>query len=410
MNFLKLKRKEAYIKLMSERNSLSDEVRVLPHGGRLVSRIPDEQKIDVMQENAISGFKIKIDSWIESDLEMLGIGAFSPLEGFMSSRNYKSVLENMRLINDIVWTLPVVLSIDEPNAKKIKKTDFAGLENSSGEIIGIISIEEIFKRDKGLEAEKTYGTSDLKHPGVQRIKETGDFLVAGDIWYFGSNSNKNFKNYRYTPAETRRIFSERKWKTVVGFQTRNPIHRAHEYLQKCALEIVDGLFIHPIVGFTKDDDIPAEVRMKCYEVLLENYYPKDRVLLCVNPAAMRYAGPREAVFHAIIRKNYGCTHFIVGRDHAGVGNYYGPFDAQKIFDNFKKEEIGITPLFFDNSFYCKKCKGMATSKICPHSADDRVSLSGTKVREMLSKGEMPPEEFTRLEIAKILIEYYKNKL
>lgn len=404
-----MKRKEEFTGLMSEKNNEIEKVQIKPHGGELISRIPDEKKIEVLLENARRGVKINIDSWEESDLEMLGIGALSPLTGFMSSRNYLSVLNNMRLVNDIVWTLPVVLSVEEATAKKLTRSDFAGLENSSGEITGIISVEEVFKRDKELEAEKAYGTTDIKHPGVKRIKETGDFLVAGDIWYFGNNSNRNFNNYRYTPAETRRIFAERKWKTVVGFQTRNPIHRAHEYLQKCALEIVDGLFIHPIVGFTKGDDIPAEVRMKCYEVLLENYYPKDRVLLCVNPAAMRYAGPREAIFHAIIRKNYGCTHFIVGRDHAGVGNYYGPFDAQLIFDNFKKEEIGITPLFFDNSFYCKKCKGMATSKICPHTMEDRISLSGTKVREMLSKGELPPEEFTRPEVAKILIEYYRGR-
>ncbi len=398
-----------YIRHMSGKNSAGANNLILPHGGLLVTRIPEEKKLEVLRENAINGFKITIDSWEESDLEMIGIGAMSPLTGFMSSRNYKSVLENMRLVNDTVWSLPVILSVGEETAKKLKNKEFAGLQNQSGEVIGIISIDEIYKRDKELEAKKAYGTTDIKHPGVQRIHDTGNYLVAGDVWYFGNNSNKNFSNYRYTPVETRRIFAERKWKTVVGFQTRNPIHRAHEYLQKCALEIVDGLFIHPIVGFTKDDDIPAEVRMKCYEVLIENYYPKDRVLLCVNPSAMRYAGPREAIFHAIIRKNYGCTHFIVGRDHAGVGNYYGPFDAQYIFDNFKKEEIGITPLFFDNSFYCKKCKGMATSKICPHSMEDRISLSGTKVREMLSKGEMPPEEFTRPEVARILIEYYKNK-
>ncbi len=394
---------------MSEKSSAEKNNQILPHGGLLVSRIPDEKKLEVFRENAINGFKITIDPWEESDLEMIGTGALSPLTGFMSSRNYRSVLENMRLVNDIVWTLPVILSVDEETARKLRKKDFAGLQNQSGEVVGIISIEEVYKRDKELEAKKAYGTTDIKHPGVRRIYDTGNYLVAGDVWYFGNNSKRDFSNYRYTPAETRRIFAERKWKTVVGFQTRNPIHRAHEYLQKCALEIVDGLFIHPIVGFTKDDDIPAEVRMRCYEVLIENYYPRERVLLCVNPSAMRYAGPREAIFHAIIRKNYGCTHFIVGRDHAGVGNYYGPFDAQYIFDNFTKEEIGITPLFFDNSFYCKKCKGMATSKICPHSVEDRISLSGTMVREMLSRGEMPPEEFTRPEVARILIEYYRNK-
>jgi len=395
---------------MSGKNKLDELSQIAPHGGKLINRIPDRDKIESQREKAKNGFRIKIDTWEESDLEMIGIGAMSPLTGFMAAADYKSVLDNMRLANGIVWSMPIILSINAAQSHDLKGKDFAALENASGEITGTIKINGIYKREKEKEAEKAYGTIDTNHPGVQHIKETGDFLVTGDISYFGNNKAKNFQKYRYMPSETRKTFAEKKWRTVVGFQTRNPIHRAHEYLQKCALEIVDGLFIHPIVGFTKGDDIPAGVRMKCYEVLLENYYPKDRVLLCVNPAAMRYAGPREAIFHAIIRKNYGCTHFIVGRDHAGVGNYYGPFDAQYIFDNFTREEIGITPLFFDNSFYCKKCKGMATVKICPHNADDRLSLSGTKVREMLNGGEMPPEEFTRPEIAKILMEHYRGKI
>jgi len=395
---------------MSEKSDNFNGTLPLPHGGVLILRIPEEKKLGVMRENAINGFKIRIDSWEESDLEMIGIGAFSPLTGFMSERNYRSVLKNMRLVNGTVWSLPVILSVNEETAKKLRKLDFAGLENENGEIAGIISIDEVYKRDKELEAKNAYGTTDVNHPGVKRIKDTGDYLVGGDVWYFGNQKERPFSKYRFTPAETRKIFIEKNWRTVVGFQTRNPIHRAHEYLQKCALEIVDGLFIHPIVGFTKGDDIPADVRMKCYEVLLENYYPKDRVLLCVNPAAMRYAGPREAIFHAIIRKNYGCTHFIVGRDHAGVGNYYGPFDAQYIFDRFKQEELGITPLFFDNSFYCRKCECMATTKTCPHPQEYRVILSGTKVREMLSKGELPPPEFSRPEVARVLMEYYTTKM
>lgn len=378
---------------------------IKPHGGKLVNRIVQRSEFSTQRLK-----KIYINKKEVSDIEMLATGAFSPLEGFMNKKDYENVINNSRLSNGVVWTIPITLAISEDEAKDLEEGEDITLVQLSTKndkrILGILHLEEKYKYNKEKEVKKIYGTTDTKHPGVAYIYSRDNVLIAGKVSLFESSWHYDFRKYYLTPQKTRKIFEEKGWKTIVGFQTRNPIHRAHEYIQKCALEIVDGLFIHPIVGEVKEDDIPADVRMKCYEVLIENYYPKDRVLLCINPAYMRYAGPMEAIFHAIVRKNYGCTHFIVGRDHAGVGNYYGQFDAQYIFDKFSKDELGIVPLFFDNSFYCKKCANMASKRTCPHNSDWHFSLSGTKVRELLKEGEIPPVEFTRKEVADILIKWY----
>jgi sulfate adenylyltransferase len=336
---------------------------------------------------------------------MLAVGALSPLTGFVGEADYVSVLETMHLSSGLAWAIPVTLSLADDDVKRIGAgNSVALLPREGGDPIAVVDVAEVFKRDRQKEALGVYGTEDLDHPGVRALHDAGDFCLAGTVRALELPEHDDFLSYRLTPAQTRTAFAERGWRTVVGFQTRNPIHRAHEYLQKCALEIVDGLLVHPLVGATKGDDVPADVRMRCYEALFEGYYPKDRAMVSVFPAAMRYAGPREAIWHAICRKNYGCTHFIVGRDHAGVGSYYGTYDAQRIFEEFDPGELGITPLMFEHSFWCNACEGMASPKTCPHGEESRVSLSGTRVREMLRAGERPPIEFSRPEVADILID------
>ncbi len=361
---------------------------------------------DLLIRKAQSYPSLSLNEWALSDVEMLGIGAFSPLEGFMRESDYDSVVDRMRLVHGTVWPIPVTLAITGGQADSWKEGVDMALKAPDGRIVAVLHQPELFPYNRLVEAKLVYGTTDASHPGVARVMAQGPYYVGGKVSVLELPRHEDFLPHRLTPAQTRQEFKLRGWRQVVGFQTRNPIHRAHEYLLRCALEIADGLLIHPLVGQTKGDDIPAVVRMRCYEALIEGYLPKDRVLLVVNPASMRYAGPREAIFHAIIRQNYGCSHFIVGRDHAGVGKFYGPFDAQRIFTRFSREELGVTPLCFDNAFYCRICQGMATVKTCPHPVTERVSLSGTAVRQMLAEGKSPPPEFTRPEIGEILKEVH----
>jgi sulfate adenylyltransferase len=373
---------------------------IAPHGGLLVDLV--ESDADGTAEQAGQLPKVALGPREQADFEMLATGALSPLTGFLVEKDYISVLDDMRLASGLVWTIPITLSVDELGLKRIGRSDAVAL-TVDDRPVAILDVEQVFRRDREAEARAVFQTTDRTHPGVAALDRAGDWLVGGQVRAFELPQHATYPEHRRTPAQTRAAFDERGWRKVVGFQTRNPVHRAHEYIQKCALEIVDGLLLHPLVGETKEDDVPADVRMRCYEILLDHYYPKDRVLLSVFPAAMRYAGPKEAVFHALVRKNYGCTHFIVGRDHAGVGTFYGTFDAQKIFDRFGPEDLGITPLMFEHAFWCHRCEGMATPKICPHGDEDRLILSGTKVREMLRNGDRPPPEFSRPEVADILI-------
>ncbi|MEH2466355.1 sulfate adenylyltransferase [Nostoc sp.] len=372
---------------------------IAPHGGQLVNRIATlEQRAEFLSKADFLP-RVQLDDRAVSDLEMIAIGAFSPLTGFMNQEDYDRTVTEMRLANGLVWSIPITLSVSEEVASRLKEGDLLRLDNPAGRFIGVLQLTQKYHYDKTREAIKVYRTDDANHPGVQVLYNQGLIHLAGDIWLLQREPHPQFPTYQIDPVASRQMFRENGWKTIVGFQTRNPIHRAHEYIQKCALETVDALFLHPLVGATKDDDIAADVRMRCYEILLEHYYPDDRVVLAINPAAMRYAGPREAIFHALVRKNYGCTHFIVGRDHAGVGDYYGTYDAQYIFDEFEPSELGIVPMKFEHAFYCLRTKQMATSKTSPSKPEERIHLSGTKVREMLRRGELPPPEFSRPEVA-----------
>ncbi len=369
---------------------------IRPHGGALVDRTGERpEDLDALE-------RIPLTSRELSDLDLIASGALSPLEGFMSRADYERVVEEMHLVNGLPWALPVCLAVeDAPKGERVALTD------REGRAVAVVEVEEVFSYDKEREVELCFRTTESAHPGVARLYAQKDLYLAGIVTVF-DRPQPPFAELALDPAETRRIFAERGWKRVVGFQTRNPIHRAHEYLTKVALETVDGLLVHPLVGETKADDVPVDVRVHCYRTLLDGYYPEDRVLLSAFPAAMRYAGPREAIWHAICRKNYGCSHFIVGRDHAGVGDYYGTYDAQLIFDEFAPHELDIEPMFFEHTFWCNVCGSMASTKSCPHGPEDRVHLSGTKVREMLGEGDVPPVEFTRPEVARVLIDAYRR--
>ncbi|MBI3247596.1 MAG: sulfate adenylyltransferase [Deltaproteobacteria bacterium] len=381
---------------------------IAPHGGQLVNRLVTGVRRDQLLEQARSLPIVQLDERAQSDVEMIAVGAFSPLRGFLGEDDYRSVVDDMRLANGLPWSIPISLQVSREQAGKLKEGSEVALTDERGMVLAILDLAELYSPDRQEEARLVYGTTESAHPGVAAMLQGGEVYLGGEIRVVNRPDTVAFPAYHRDPAQTRALFRERGWRTVVGFQTRNPIHRAHEYITKGALEIVDGLLLHPLVGKTKGDDIPADVRMRCYEVLMEHYYPQDRVLLSVYPAAMRYAGPREAIFHALARKNYGCTHFIVGRDHAGVGNYYGTYDAQKLFDEFQPGELGIQPLKFENAFYSKVTGQMATAKTAPGGPDTQVNLSGTKVRELLSQGQLPPPEFSRPEVANILIESMKK--
>jgi len=379
---------------------------ISPHGGHLVNREFSGPERRRLIDASARWPRLGLGPRAIADLELIATGAYSPLQGFMDSQTYKSVLSRMRLADGTPWSIPITLAVSDDEAGQFREGKDVGLYQEQ-DLLGVLHLAEKFTYEKRVEAQLVYRTTDQHHPGVLALYDQGDVLLAGKISLINRPRIASFQRYRLDPAATRSLFRERGWRRIVAFQTRNPVHRAHEYIQKCALEIADGLLLHPLVGETKSDDIPAEIRIRSYEEMLANYYPPGRAVLSVMPAAMRYAGPREAVFHALIRKNYGCSHFIVGRDHAGVGNYYGTYDAHHIFDEFDGDELGITPLFFDHTFFCQSCGAMASLKTCPHDQTNHLILSGTKVRELLRAGELPPAEFSRPEVARVLIDAYR---
>jgi len=384
---------------------------VPPHGGKLKPLLLKGEALEEAKRKAGSLPAVRLTSRETSDLIMLAVGAFSPLDGFMRHDDYNGVVENMRMTDGTLWPIPITLSVTKEQADGFKEGDeIALVDDESDKLMGSMVIEEKYTYDKKNEAIKVFQTDEEKHPGVAKVYAQNDVLLGGPVKVFSEGPYPEiYGDYYGRPAETRAIFEKLGWSTVAGFQTRNPMHRSHEYCTKIALEVSDGVLIHPLVGKLKPGDIPAETRMKCYDVLLENYFPKDRVVLKVYPMEMRYGGPREAVLHAVFRQNYGCSHLIIGRDHAGVGDYYGPFDAQTIFDNISSDDLKIKPLKIDWTFWCHKCEGMASMKTCPHGKEDRVIISGTRLREMLQNGEKPPKEFSRSEVIDILLDYYQSK-
>ena len=374
-----------------------------PHGGTLVSRVVDPAKADSLKAEAAKLAGVTLSPREQGDLELIAVGGFSPLTGFMGKADFERVCREMRLADGTLWPIPVTLSPPDDVTADIKQGDRVALKDDAGNLLAVMTVSEKYPHDKALEIPNVYGTSDDAHPGAAIVRGQGGTLLAGDVEVITPNASPEFPQHRLTPAQTRETFDKKGFATVAAFQTRNPIHRSHEYLTKVAQEMTDGLLIHPVVGETKKDDIPADTRMKCYQVLIDNYYNTDRTMLSVLPLAMRYAGPREAVLHAIIRKNYGISHFIVGRDHAGVGTYYGTYDAQAIFEQFSPGDLGMTILKFEHTAWCRVCEAIVSAKTCPHGPEQKIAPSGTKVREMLAAGQRPPEEFSRPEIADILI-------
>src|SRR6266851_1366040 len=381
---------------------------LIPHGGSLVDRIVSEEENAELASELPRLPALTLDTRELADLELIATGAASPLEGFMGSADYRSVLERMRLANGTVWPLPMTLAVDPQQVSRVEPGRRIALRDPGGRLWGSMQIRDVYERDPASEARAVYRTDDPSHPGVAYLLGRPTLLAGGSVKVLPLPDDLPFANYRLSPRQLRREIAARGWRRVAGFQTRNPIHRAHEHLTKLALEFVDGLVIHPLVGETTADDVPADVRFRCYQILIDKYYPKDRVLLAAFPAAMRYAGPREALFHALLRKNYGIEHLIVGRDHAGVKNFYGPFEAQGVFDHFSKEELGVEPLRFDAMFFCRACENLTSARSCPHPPDQRVELSGTQVRQTLRAGGHLPPEFTRYEVAEVLRAHYQG--
>jgi sulfate adenylyltransferase len=383
--------------------TLAETALVRPHGGVLVDRIVSGRDAEALRSRAARLPRITLDARELADLELIATGAVSPIEGFLGPADYASVVDSLRLADGTVWPLPLTLAAD---ATGLAPGQPAALHDASGRLWGVIEIEQVFTRDPLEESRKVYGTEDPAHPGVAYLLGRPRTLLGGRVQVLPLPDDLPFARFRLTPRQLRQAIAERGWRRVAGFQTRNPIHRAHEHLTKLALEQTDGLVLHPLVGETKGDDVPASVRFAAYEELVTRYYPRERTLLAAFPAAMRYAGPREALFHALVRKNYGINRLIVGRDHAGVGKYYGPYDAQRIFESFTAEELGVQPLKFEPTFYCRACDALASPRTCPHGPASRLELSGTKVREILRGGGRLPRQFTRPEIAEILRSHY----
>jgi len=378
---------------------------VEPHGGTLVDRFVPAEEVEALRHRAESLPQITLDAREQADLELIATGAASPLTGFLGLADYRSVLERLRLADGTVWPLPFTLAVDDRTRDLVRAASEAALGDASGRVWGVLRIQEVYTRDPLEESRAVYGTEDPTHPGVAYLLARPRTLIGGSVRVLPL-PELPFARYRLTPRELRAEIAARGWQRVAGFQTRNPIHRAHEHLTKVALEVTDGLVLHPLVGETKGDDVPASARFQAYEALVAGYYPKERTILAAFPAAMRYAGPREALFHALARKNYGITHLLVGRDHAGVGKFYGPFDAHAMFDRFTAAELGVTPIKLDAAFFCKACGSLASTRTCPHDAADRLELSGTKVREILRSGGDLPREFTRAEVAEVLRAHY----
>jgi sulfate adenylyltransferase len=372
-----------------------------PHGNKLVNRVLHGKERKRALQTAATLEKVEISEAAARDVENIAKGVFSPLEGFMSRDEFETVLHLMRLPSDLAWTMPIVLDVPKAKAEKLREDRDVALYFDH-EPLAIMHLEEKYRFNKNELARRIFGTLDLAHPGVEMITKMSNLLLGGEVDLINEPPGL-YDQYKLAPVETRILFQERGWRTVVGFQTRNPPHLGHEYVQKTALAFVDGVFINPVIGKKKRGDFQDDVILDAYNTLMKNYYLKDSIVMSILPFEMRYAGPREAIFHAIVRKNFGCTHFIVGRDHAGVGNFYGPYDAQRIFDDFP--DLGITPLFFKSFFYCKRCGGVTNEKACPHGADAHVSFSGTKIREALSTGHIPPKELMRPEVANLIVKH-----